>query len=110
MNLMYVGLSEHKTWASMGERGVGGWFLLPITSYQWYSTFTIIGLTQLLTLPVITLTKHRYLFAYGITCALLHLLLSGTFWFQYTMEHPTQDGNRYGFSSRFTWLTLRALC
>jgi hypothetical protein len=70
MNLMYVGLAEHATWADMSKMGVGGWFKLPFLSYPFYSTFTIIGLAQLVTLPVITSPNQRHLWLYGLACAL----------------------------------------
>ncbi|MCB1095257.1 MAG: hypothetical protein KDN22_06720 [Verrucomicrobiae bacterium] len=91
---------EYKTWASLQELGIKGFFTESFFREP-FQALTHIGVTSLWVLPVIAL-RLRWIVLFAVLSGLLHLALSHAFWYDmvYNGESKGIDGGVLGF---LTW-------
>jgi len=86
-----------------------GWalLLLPISSKNLYQTLTVIGVTQVLLLPVIT-KSFKVILGVVAGYVVAYALLSYFFWYQYCMDGGVIDGGSAGTISWSVCLAVGA--
>ncbi|MCX6613983.1 MAG: heparan-alpha-glucosaminide N-acetyltransferase domain-containing protein [Acidobacteria bacterium] len=98
LGLVVYGLDgNYKTWASLTELGWWG-FIEKSFLRSPFQALTHIGVTCLWILPVMR-RRSRDLILFGMASGLLHLALSGWFWFEFLMRVRVIDGGMLGFLS-----------
>jgi predicted acyltransferase len=91
---------NYKTWASLQELGVIGFFTESFFREP-FQALTHIGVTSLWVLPVIAL-RLRWVVVFAVVSGLLHVLLSHVFWYDMVFRGDSKgiDGGMLGF---LTW-------
>jgi len=90
--------SGAKTWEEVRALGLGG-YLLQTCGGSLFQTLVHIGVTGLWVLPVMG-AGGRTIALFAAASGLLHLGLSGTFWYEWVTTHRAIDGGLLGF---LTW-------
>lgn len=88
---------EVKSWDELRELGLGGFFLKAFRKDP-FETLVHIALTSLWIAPVIA-TGARVRIGFLVATALLHLILSAWFYFDWAMAVRVIDGGQLGFLS-----------
>lgn len=91
---------NYKTWASLQELGIKGFFTESFFREP-FQALTHIGVTSLWVLPVIAL-RLRWVVIFAVLSGLLHVWLSHSFWYEmvYRGDSKGIDGGMLGF---LTW-------
>lgn len=98
LGIVVYGLDgNYKTWASLTDLGWRGFFEKSFLRSP-FQALTHIGVTCLWILPVMR-RRSRDLIVFAVFSGLLHLWLSGWFWFEFLMRVRVIDGGMLGFLS-----------
>jgi len=98
LGIIVYGLDgNYKTWREVADLGWWG-FIEKSFLKSPFQALTHIGVTCLWILPVMR-RRSRDLVLFGIGSGLLHLALSGWFWFEFLMRVRVIDGGPLGFLS-----------
>lgn len=87
-----------KTWADLQALGVWG-FLKQSFQRNFFQTLVHIGVTSLWVMPVMA-SRSAVLAAFAVGSAVLHVVLSYWFYYDFAMQRPVIDGGPLGF---LTW-------